>query len=119
VPEQRDGVGSGLRERERALRDVRRVAVPLLLEGDHPAGPRQERQERAERRLEGGPAVVQRASLLLALGGADCLLTVAEVARTLRLSKATVYKLVAEEKVPHVRVGNAIRFVPSALDVKK
>jgi excisionase family DNA binding protein len=50
--------------------------------------------------------------LLLALGGADCLLTVADVARALRLSKATVYKLVAEGKLPHVRIGNAIRFVP-------
>jgi excisionase family DNA binding protein len=48
--------------------------------------------------------------LLLALGDADCLLTVADVARALRLSKATVYKLVAEGKLPHVRIGNQIRF---------
>jgi excisionase family DNA binding protein len=53
--------------------------------------------------------------LLLALGGADCLLTVADVARALRLSRATVYKLVAEEKLPHVRIGNTIRFVPGAI----
>lgn len=52
------------------------------------------------------------ASVLLALGSADCLLTVADVARMLRLSKATVYKLVAEGKLPHVRIGHAIRFVP-------
>jgi excisionase family DNA binding protein len=51
--------------------------------------------------------------LLLALGDADCLLTVAEMARRLRMSKATVYKLVAEGKLPHVRVGNAIRFLES------
>jgi excisionase family DNA binding protein len=50
--------------------------------------------------------------LLLALGGADCLLTVADVARRLRISKATVYRLVAEGKLPHVRVGNSIRFLP-------
>ncbi len=50
--------------------------------------------------------------MLLALGSADCLLTVADVARMLRLSKATVYKLVAEGKLPHVRIGHAIRFVP-------
>jgi excisionase family DNA binding protein len=53
--------------------------------------------------------------LLLALGGADCLLTVAEVAQVLRLSKASVYKRVAEGKLPHVRIGNQIRFVPAAL----
>jgi excisionase family DNA binding protein len=50
--------------------------------------------------------------LLLALGDVDCLLTVAEVARRLRVSRATVYKLVAEGKLPHVRIGNAIRFTP-------
>jgi excisionase family DNA binding protein len=53
--------------------------------------------------------------LLLALGGTDCLLTVGDVARRLRASKATVYKLVAERKLPHVRIGNAIRFLPSTL----
>jgi excisionase family DNA binding protein len=51
------------------------------------------------------------ASLLLALGDADCLLTVADVARRLRVSRATVYKLVAEGKLPHVRIGNSIRFL--------
>jgi excisionase family DNA binding protein len=49
--------------------------------------------------------------LLLALGGTECLLTVADVAQVLRVSKATVYRLVAEGKLPHVRIGNAIRFV--------
>lgn len=51
------------------------------------------------------------ASLLLALGGADCLLTVAEMARRLRVCKATVYKLVEHGRLAHVRVGNSIRFV--------
>ncbi|HEY6220996.1 MAG TPA: helix-turn-helix domain-containing protein [Candidatus Eisenbacteria bacterium] len=51
----------------------------------------------------------------MALGIADCLLTVADVARMLRLSRATVYKLVAAGKLPHVRVGNEIRFVPGRL----
>jgi excisionase family DNA binding protein len=50
------------------------------------------------------------AGLLLAVGDADCLLTVADVAGMLRLSKATVYRFVAEGKLPHVRIGNAIRF---------
>jgi excisionase family DNA binding protein len=53
--------------------------------------------------------------LLLALGDADCLLTVAEVARRLRVSRATVYKLVAKGKLPHVRIGNSIRF-PSDIE---
>jgi len=50
------------------------------------------------------------AGLLLALGGADCLLTVADVARKLRVSRATVYKLVADGRLAHVRIGNRIRF---------
>jgi excisionase family DNA binding protein len=50
--------------------------------------------------------------LLLALEDADCLLTVAEVARRLRVSKATVYKLVAKGRLAHVRIGNSIRFLP-------
>lgn len=49
--------------------------------------------------------------LLLALGGTDCLLTVAEVDRRLRVSRATVYKLVAEERLAHERIGNSIRFL--------
>jgi excisionase family DNA binding protein len=55
--------------------------------------------------------------LLLALGETDWLLTVADVARMLRLSKASVYRLVAEGKLPHVRIGNAIRFIPSQIRV--
>jgi excisionase family DNA binding protein len=50
--------------------------------------------------------------LLLALGDGDCLITVAEVARRLRVSRATVYKLVAEGRLAHVRIGNSIRFPP-------
>ena len=42
------------------------------------------------------------------------MLTVADVALRLRLSRATVYKLVAEGKLPHVRIGNAIRFLPAS-----
>jgi excisionase family DNA binding protein len=36
-------------------------------------------------------------------------LTVREVARVLRVSTATVYRLVEEGHIPHVRVSNAIR----------
>jgi excisionase family DNA binding protein len=42
-------------------------------------------------------------------GKVDCLLTVADVARMLREPKATVYKPVAEGKLPHARIGNTIR----------
>jgi excisionase family DNA binding protein len=36
-------------------------------------------------------------------------LTVKEAARALRVSKATVYRLVAEGRLQHFRVSNAIR----------
>ena len=39
------------------------------------------------------------------------MLNVAEMARRLRVCKATVYKLVEQGKLAHVRVGNSIRFV--------
>jgi excisionase family DNA binding protein len=38
------------------------------------------------------------------------LLTVTEVATALRMSKATVYKLCQEGRLPHLRIANAIRF---------
>ncbi|WP_414654221.1 helix-turn-helix domain-containing protein [Hyalangium sp.] len=41
------------------------------------------------------------------------LLTVEEVARYLGVSRATVYKLCSEGRLPHLRVSNAIRFRPS------
>jgi excisionase family DNA binding protein len=44
------------------------------------------------------------------------LLTVRQVAELLQVSTATVYKLVAEGKLAHVRVRNSIRF--KASDVK-
>ena len=43
------------------------------------------------------------------------MLTVAEAARRLRVSRATVYKLVAEGRLAHVRIGNQIRFLPEAI----
>ena len=41
------------------------------------------------------------------------LLTVKEVARYLGVSRATIYKLCSEGRLPHLRVSNAIRFRPS------
>lgn len=43
------------------------------------------------------------------------MLTVAEAARRLRVSRATGYKLVAEGQLAHVRIGNQIRFLPRDL----
>lgn len=43
------------------------------------------------------------------------MLTVAEAARRLRVSRATVYKLVAEGRLEHVRIGNQIRFLSGSL----
>ena len=42
-------------------------------------------------------------------------MTVAEAARRLRVSTATVYKLVASGAIPHVRVGSAIRISAKSL----
>ena len=43
----------------------------------------------------------------------DRLLTVRDVARVLGVSAATVYRLVSEGQLPHVRVLNAIRLHPT------
>jgi len=43
------------------------------------------------------------------------MLTVAEAARRLRVSRATVYRLVADGRLAHVRIGNQIRFLPGSL----
>ena len=58
VPEERDGVLGGLPEGERSVH-VRGVAVPLLLERDHLSRLRNERDELAERGLDGGAAAVE------------------------------------------------------------
>jgi excisionase family DNA binding protein len=43
------------------------------------------------------------------------LLTVGEVAARLRVSKATVYKLCTSGRLPAIRVLNAVRIAPTAL----
>ena len=53
-----------------------------------------------------------RAVAMRVLGSEGGELTVAEVARRLRVSRATVYKFVADGRLPHVRVGNSIRLLP-------
>jgi excisionase family DNA binding protein len=49
-------------------------------------------------------------------GGREALLTVRDVAATLGLCTATVYRLVAEGQLAHVRVLNAIRVAPRDLE---
>jgi excisionase family DNA binding protein len=44
------------------------------------------------------------------------LLTTAQVARYLRIDKFTVYRLVAQRKIPAFRVGNQWRFKRSVID---
>ena len=51
----------------------------------------------------------------LALKTQGRMLTVAEAARRLRVSRATVYKLVAEGRLAHVRIGTQIRFLPGSI----
>jgi excisionase family DNA binding protein len=48
-------------------------------------------------------------------GGAGALLTVRDVAAQLGVCTATVYQLVGEGQLPHVRVLNAIRVAPRDL----
>jgi excisionase family DNA binding protein len=49
-------------------------------------------------------------------GGADCLMTVREVAAKLNVSTATVYGLCERGELSHLRVSNAIRIAPAELD---
>ena len=48
--------------------------------------------------------------------GRGHLLTVRAVAARLGVSRATVYKLIAQGDLPHVRLSNAIRIAPDDLD---
>lgn len=46
----------------------------------------------------------------------DELLTVAETAVRLGLSKVTIYKYVARDKIPYYRISNRLRFSSKELD---
>jgi excisionase family DNA binding protein len=60
--------------------------------------------------LQGSPA------LGVVRGGREALLTVRDVAAQLGVCGATVYRLVAEGQLAHVRVLNAIRVAPRDLE---
>jgi len=42
--------------------------------------------------------------------------TAQEVARMLRVSKSTIYNLLQENRIRHIRVGKAVRIPADALD---
>lgn len=46
----------------------------------------------------------------------DAMMTVKEVAKYLRLSEATIYKLAKSNKIPVVRIGHNWRFHRKAVD---
>jgi excisionase family DNA binding protein len=48
-------------------------------------------------------------------GGADRLLTAAEVARRLRVCTETVYRLCRRGELPHVRIVDSVRIRPADL----
>ena len=60
--------------------------------------------------LQGSPA------LGVVRGGREALLTVRDVAAQLGVCGATVYRLVAEGQLAHVRLLNAIRVAPGDLE---
>jgi excisionase family DNA binding protein len=67
--------------------------------------------------LHGGNTPASAGKALRAVGGGKGHLpTVRVVAGRLGVSTATVYKLVAQGDLPHVRVSNAIRVAPADLD---
>lgn len=67
--------------------------------------------------LHGGNTPAPVGTALRAVGGGKGhLLTVRVVAGRLGVSTATVYKLVAQGDLPHLRVSNAIRVAPTDLD---
>jgi excisionase family DNA binding protein len=43
------------------------------------------------------------------------LLTVRQVAARLHACRATIYSMVERGDLPHIRIGNAVRFAPSDL----
>ncbi len=48
-------------------------------------------------------------------GGDKCLLTAAEVAKLMRVSKGTIYRWVKRGRIPFVKIGDMIRFDASSL----
>ena len=40
----------------------------------------------------------------------DSLLTVDDLAKSLQLSKATIYRMVCEDFIPHIKIKHSVRF---------
>lgn len=46
----------------------------------------------------------------------ESLYTVDQVAEIVGLKRATIYSLVREGKIPHIRLGRAVRFRPASIE---
>ena len=102
------GFGGGSPERPAVVSE----AQPARFRGEATPAPVQPSLLASENRKPLGPYKVQGALRAIEVG----MLTVPEVAARLRLSTATIYKLVARGELTHVRVSNAIRFSRADLE---
>ena len=46
----------------------------------------------------------------------ETLMTIADLAEKMRLSEATIRKYVLEKSVPYLKIGAAVRFLPSEIE---
>ncbi len=49
----------------------------------------------------------------LDIEGGETLMTALEIARMLKISKAKVYRLISQGRIPAVRIGRAVRVIPA------
>ena len=45
----------------------------------------------------------------------ETLMTIADVAKAIQMSQATVRKFVLHNIIPHLKIGAAVRFIPSEI----
>lgn len=108
-PEGASGISDGVAEGVRAAHHVE------LIQGARPRGPLSATQSQPNLAGFARP-VLPPAPRLVSGGNFKPLLTVGEVARLLNVSRATVYALCERGELEHVRLSNAIRVAPAALE---